>query len=149
VQKSYDKVNFRTLGTVPAAGTKFSPSTYNMVDNDMSSEFNYYRVIMKHNDGYTLTSDIILVRNNNVKQQMYVLTNPFNNTIRVRFARSPRSAVVFSLYDAGGKLVLRNTETGGSLIYYTNKGIGPIANGVYMLDAYAEGVHYTARLLKQ
>jgi len=149
VQKSYDKVNFRTLGTVHAAGTKFTPSNYSMVDNDMSSEFNYYRVIMKHNDGYTLMSETILVRNNNVKQQMFVLTNPFSNVIRVRFARSPRSAVVFSLYDAAGKMVLRNTETGGSYVYYYNKGIGPIASGIYTLDAYAEGVHYTVKLLKQ
>jgi trimeric autotransporter adhesin len=148
VEKSYDKSTWRTLGSVPAAGTKFSASTYSMIDNDMA-QLNYYRVRMKHSDGYVLLSEIILVRNDNVKQQMFVLTNPFTSVIRVRFARSPRSAVSFSLYDAAGKLVKRNTETGGSLVYYYNSGIAPVAAGVYTLDAYAEGVHYSAKLLKQ
>lgn len=149
VEKAYDRVNFRKIGTVPAAGTKFTPSTYNLVDNDMTSELNYYRVRMKHADGYVLMSEIILVRNNDVKQQMFVLTNPFRSAIRVRFARSPRSAVVFSLYDAAGKLIKRNTEGGGSLIYYSTSGQSALSAGVYVLDAYAEGVHYTVRLLKQ
>lgn len=149
VEKAYDKVNFRNIGTVAAAGTKFTTSNYTQVDNDMTSELNYYRVRMRHADGFVLMSDIILVRNNNIKQQMFVLTNPFRDAIRVRFARSPRSSVVFSLYDAAGKLIMRNTETGGSMIYYSTSGQNALSAGVYMLDAYAEGVHYTVRLLKQ
>jgi trimeric autotransporter adhesin len=149
IEKAYDKVNFRKIGTVAASGTKFTQSTYNLVDNDMTSEFNYYRVRMKHADGFVVMSDIILVRNNDVKQQMFVLTNPFRSAIRVRFARSPRAAVVFSLYDAAGKLIKRNTEGAGSMIYYSTSGQSALAAGVYVLDAYTEGVHYTVRLLKQ
>lgn len=147
IDKSYNGVDFRTLGSVQAAGNKLTPSSYNFMDPEVVQN-NYYRVRMMHSDGYVLVSDTILVKNDNVKQHMYVLTNPFDNTIRVRFARIPTRPVVFSLYDAGGKLVTRTSAWGGS-VYYTISAQKAVSRGIYVLEAYVEDKRYSARIMKR
>ncbi|MGB8190364.1 MAG: T9SS type A sorting domain-containing protein [Chitinophagaceae bacterium] len=148
VDKSYDGVNFRTLRTVPAAGNKFSPSSYTMNDPDVA-QYNYYRIRMKHSDGYLLTSDTILVKNDLIRQQMIVLGNPFSNNISVRFTRLPGSKLLFSLYDASGKLIKRTSQDGGRTVFYTISGQNAVSRGIYMLDVFVDGKHYTARVMKK
>lgn len=148
VEKSYDGVNFRRLGTVNAAGTKFSPSSYTFNDPEVV-QMNYYRIRMLHSDGYLLVSDMILVRNDNIQQQLYVLTNPFGGDIRVRFSRVPTGPVTFSLYDAAGKLIKRTSAAGGTTVLYALSGQNALAKGIYMLDAYVDGKHYPVRLMKR
>jgi trimeric autotransporter adhesin len=145
--KSFDKVNYRMIHTTPGAGTKLSPSTYSKADVDVG-QFNWYYVKMYHSDGYLLTSDTILVRNDLIRQQMIVLGNPFND-IRVRFTRMPGSQIVFSLYDAAGKLVARTTKNGGQTVYYTISGQNAVSKGIYVLDAFVDGKHHTARIMKK
>jgi trimeric autotransporter adhesin len=147
VDKSYDRINFRRIGSVPASGTKFTPSSYTLTDPE-KVEFNYYRVRMMHADGYVLVSDTILVKNDNAPQQMFVLTNPFQNEIRLRFARVPRSQVVLSLFDMGGKLIRKQSVAPSSTVFFNVSSFSPISSGVYVLDAYVDGKHYTARLKK-
>lgn len=145
--KSFDNVNYRMIDTKPGAGTKLSPSTYSKADVDVG-QFNWYYVKMYHSDGYLLTSDTILVRNDLIRQQMIVLGNPFTD-IRVRFTRMPGSQIVFTLYDAAGKLISRTTKNGGQTVYYTISGQNAVSKGIYMLDAFVDGKHYTARIMKK
>lgn len=145
--KSFDNVNYRLIHTTPGAGTKLSPSTYSKADVDVG-QFNWYYVKMYHSDGYLLTSDTILVRNDLIQQQMIVLGNPFTD-IRVRFTRLPGGPVTFTLYDAAGKLISRTTKTGGLTVYYTLSGQNAVSKGVYLLDAYVDGKHYTQRIMKK
>ncbi len=147
LDKSYDRVNFRTIATVNAAGNKLTPSAYTYLDADMA-QINYYRVRMYHSDGLLITSDTIMVKNDYVLQYMYVLTNPFDNNIRVRFARAPTGKVVFTLHDAAGKLIRQSSQGGGS-VYYAVSGENAISHGIYVLDALVDGKHYTVRLMKK
>jgi hypothetical protein len=146
LDKSYDGVNFRKIATVQAAGTKLSPSSYTYTDPE-KVELNYYRVRM-HSDGYLLVSNTILIKNDNAHQQMFVLTNPFRGDVRLRFARVPGGRVTFSLYDAAGKLIRRYSTWGGA-VFYAISGQNAVSKGIYVLDAYVDGKHYTARLLKE
>ena len=145
--KSYNNRDFRRITSVNAAGNKFSQSTYNYLDPEMA-QVNYYFVKMLHSDGYLLYSDTILVRNDNIPQQMIVLTNPFDNNIRVRFTRLPTKPVVFMLYDATGKLIRRDNAAGGS-IFYAISGQNAVSRGIYMLDAIVDDKHYTVRVMKK
>ena len=145
--KSYNNKDFRLISTVPAAGNKLSPSTYNYMDPEMA-QINYYFVRMFHSDGYQLRSDTILVRNDNIQQQMFLLTNPFDNNIRVRFTRLPTKTVVFTLYDASGKLIRKDNVPGGS-IFYAISGQNAVSRGIYVLDALVDDKHYTVRVMKK
>ncbi|HYE56572.1 MAG TPA: T9SS type A sorting domain-containing protein, partial [Chitinophagaceae bacterium] len=111
-------------------------------------------------DNYTLTytfengfsgfaAGIPGVKDEDLTQEMFVLTNPFRNDIRVRFNRLPANVVVLSLYDAAGKLVRKQSFAPSTSISFTLSAFTPVSSGVYMLDAYVDGKHYRTRLLKQ
>lgn len=146
--KSLDNVNYRLIHTAAGAGTKLSPSTYTKQDMDDVAQLTWYYVKMFHSDGFLLTSDTVLVRNDLVRQNMIVLGNPFND-IRVRFTRIPAGPVVFTLYDAAGKMISRTTRNGGQTVYYTLSAQNAVSKGIYVLDALVEGKHYTARIMKK
>jgi hypothetical protein len=149
VEKSYDGINFFQLTTVNGAGTKYSPSTYNYTDADFV-EIIYYRVRLLHSDGFVLLSNTILVRNTGAKQDMFVLTNPFSSQISIRFARVPVGNIVFSLYDAGGKLVKRSqfVSTGLTTIYnFSTTNI--VSRAIYFLDVFADEKHYRKQVMRE
>ncbi len=150
VEKSYDGVSFRKIGiSVNASGTKYSTTTYTFADNDRA-QVNYYRVRMFHSDGLILLSNTIQVRIDNIPQSLIVLTNPFNNDVRVRFTRIPSGRLVFSLYDAGGKLVKRFNADGNNTQVIFAFGVPNVASqGIYTLDAIVGGKHYTVRLMRR
>lgn len=147
LEKSYNGNDWRRIATVTAAGNKFSPSTYNHMDPELV-QVNYYRLRMLHSDGYVLMSDTVLVRLDNLQQQMSVLTNPFDDDIRVRFTRAPTAPVVFTLYDASGKRIRQNRIGGGSY-FYAISGQNAVSRAVYILDALVDGKHYTVRVMKK
>jgi hypothetical protein len=150
IEKSYNGTDFRVIGTATANGTKLSPTNYTYTDNEQV-EINYYRIRMHHSDGLVLLSNTILVKNDNAPQHLFVLTNPFNNDIRVRFGRVPRTPLLFSLYDATGRLIKRyQTNPGsGNLVNYNIKTESIAAAGVYILEVQVDGQKYTARVMKR
>ena len=149
VEKSYDGVNFRKVGTVRASGNKSTPTTYHFMDGE-NVELNYYRIKMLHTDDYVLMSKTALVKNRTAVQNMFVLTNPFRSEIKLRFSKVPKSQVVFSLYDMSGKLVKRYTQSMGADVAVFNTSTSNLAsNGVYLLDVYVDGQHYKAKVVKQ
>jgi trimeric autotransporter adhesin len=150
VEKSYDGVNFFQLTTVNGAGTKYTPSTYNYTDADFV-EIIYYRVRLLHSDGVVLLSNTIMLRNTGAKQELYVHTNPFGSQITIRFGRVPAAGtLVFSLYDAGGKLVKRSyfAQSGLSTIYNFNTS-NIVSTGIYFIDVFADGKHFRRQVMKQ
>lgn len=149
VEKSYDGINFRKVATVPASGNKFTATTYHFIDQE-NVELNYYRIRMLHQDEYVLVSRTTLLRNKNAVQAMFVLTNPFRNDIRLRFAKVPKTQLVFSLYDMQGKLVQRYTQAPSSdVAVFSTTTSRLVSNGVYLVDVLVDGRHYKAKLVKQ
>ena len=147
VEKSYDNVTFHKIGTVTAAGNKFSPSSYPFTDHE-NVQNNYYRIKMLHSDGYVLYSNTIYIKKD-APQKIFVLNNPFSTQINVRFGNIPTGPVVFSLYDAGGKLVKRYTATGGS-IQYTINTTDIASRAIYVLKINDAGKQiFSARVMKQ
>lgn len=150
IEKSYDSINFRKIGSMQATGNKLSPTTYSFIDKE-NVEINYYRVRLLHSDSYVALSNTLFIRNENAPQQMFVLTNPFSYEIRVRFGRVPRGPLVFSLYDAGGKQVQRYQSPAGSnnLVFFNINSANVVSRAIYILDVYVDGKHYKAKLMRQ
>src|SRR5687767_3479812 len=105
---------------------------------------------MKHQDSYVLVSRTTLVKNANAVQNMFVLTNPFRNDIKLRFSKVPKSQMVFSLYDMSGKLVKRYTQApSADVAVFSTSTANLVSNGVYVLDVLVDGKHYKSKLVKQ
>jgi hypothetical protein len=151
VEKSYNGTDFHRIGGIAAAGNTLNPSTYTYTDPE-NVQVNYYRIKMLHTDGYILYSNIILITNNNALQGLIITPNPFvGGQIVVRFRRVPAGSIACRLYDAAGKMVKQYpvAPSSANLVTYNFDGSGILANAIYVFDAFVDGKHYTARVMKK
>ncbi|WBO84439.1 beta strand repeat-containing protein [Hymenobacter yonginensis] len=109
VERSLDGVTFRTVGTVPAAGTSATPRTYSLLDQQLPAGVPvlYYRLQQLDQDGTFSYSPVRAVALSNAAPTRLTLApNPTTGaaTLRGAAAHAP-----VQLYDAVGRLVLTAT----------------------------------------
>jgi hypothetical protein len=91
-----------------------------------------------------------VVRNDAAQQQMFVLSNPFRNDIRLRFARVPETPVSIRVVDMQGRVVRSYMAPAGSnLITVDMNAVKVMSGGVYELDVTIDGKQYRSKLVKQ
>jgi hypothetical protein len=149
LQKSLDGVTYRTIATIPAAGSSSSTLNYSYNDREPLTEKNYYRLKSVDIDNSSRLSDIVLLKLAGAAQELQVLGNPFKNTIDVRFVKTPAGKPELKLTDMSGRVVARQVfGTGQQQIRFS---IPPAAlsNGTYILQASVDGQVYTTKLLRQ
>jgi hypothetical protein len=145
VEKSYDGVTFRKVATVRASGT----TNYSYTDRE-NAELNYFRVTMVYTDNETQKSNVVLIRKELlVKQEMYLLNNPFNNSLKVRFAKVPQTPVEIRLFDMQGKLVYSNRTAPAETAVFNLGNSGALLSGTYLLDIRVDGQRFQAKTVKQ
>jgi hypothetical protein len=79
--------------------------------------------------------------------QKLVVTNPFRTSLSLRLQTPPVSPVLIVLYDAGGRVVLKKTNTAGQVINL-NEGIGNLKAGIYFLNVFVDNRQYQVKLMK-
>lgn len=148
LEKSYDGINYQKIATVPAAGNSTTPKTYSHTDLE-AAEFNYYRLNMIDLDGSSKRSNVVLVKNPGITQDILVTTNPFNDFIGLRFTKLPKGELAYRLLDMSGKQIafgkMYNTLTTSIRIYPNTS----LSSGIYILQIENDGRKYSLRLLKQ
>ena len=148
VEKSYDGITFHRIGIVQAAGNKLLSSTYNYTDPE-NVQYNYYRIKMRHSDGYVLYSNTIFIKKDDAPQRLFISPNPFTNYITVQMARpSVNAAVVFSFYDMKGALVKRYLGPSNTSSFTINTD-DILSSGVYVLKVSYDGGKIVKTILKK
>lgn len=148
LEKSFDGISYRKIATIAAAGNSNTTLQYSYVDREPLTEKNYYRLKSVDIDNDSKLSNIVLLKLTGVKQDMQVLGNPFkNNTLVVRFVRSPEVKGELRLHDMSGRLLARRTIGPGEQLVSFN--IPAVATGTYILQAVINGKAYTAKVLKE
>jgi hypothetical protein len=148
LEKSIDGINYNKIVTIAAAGNSNSPKQYSYVDRQPLTEKNYYRLRSVDMDNAGKLSNIVLLKLTGVNQDMQVLGNPFkNNTLVVRFVKSPDEKGELRLHDMSGRLMARRTIGPGEQLITFN--IPAAAAGTYNLQAVINGKTYTAKVLKE
>lgn len=150
LEKSFDGVNFRTIATIPAAGNSNSLLHYSYLDREPAGEKNYYRLRSVDIDNRQKLSDILLITQADAKQGIYVLGNPFNDKIAIRFVSVPKGKVELRLTDMSGKLVAgaEYQQLTQSQVEFSLAG-SRLSKGVYLLQAFTDGAVYTSKVVKQ
>jgi hypothetical protein len=148
VQKSFDGINYSSIGTVKAAGNSNSKLSYHFKDAEYAMDNNYYRLNLVDKDGRNSLSNIVQIRNFKNSQGMFVLNNPFKNSLNIRFEKVPVGKIRLSLTDLSGKLMYA-ADVNNSLQQLRWDLPKEFASGVYILSANIAGRQYTAKILKQ
>jgi hypothetical protein len=150
IEKSLDGTTYGKLGEVKAAGNSNTERNYSFLDKEFAADYNYYRLEMVDKDNKSKLSDVVIVRNTKNSQGLFVINNPFNSYIDVRFGKVPQGQVKLQLTDVSGKLI--QTEIFNSLsqnIVRWNVPSKALSKGVYVLSAVADGKRYAIKVLKQ
>lgn len=135
VERSADgNSNWTVLTTIDGAGNSQVAKNYNAVDANPLSGVNYYRLKQVDINGNHEYSRIINVKMGVQKTSIFVLANPFHNTLSINFVSATPQLVSARLIDITGKQVAMEqwpVSNGNSTKYFSN--ISGLQHGMYIL----------------
>ena len=111
------------------------------------SELNYYRLKMVDIDGNFQYSHTILIKAPGARQNVWVLNNPFENSVRVRFAKTAGHVQCDVVNALGAKVYQRDFT--GSTELTLDFSATHIAAGVYFLRVNADGQLFIRKLIRK
>ncbi|HVE61700.1 MAG TPA: T9SS type A sorting domain-containing protein, partial [Chitinophagaceae bacterium] len=146
IEKSIDGINYHKIGSVNAAGNSASRKDYSFRDQQISP-LNYYRLRINDLDGENKLSNVVLIRNNAVTQNLWVVNNPFNSYIDIRFAKAATVAKL-QLSTINGAIVSEKmfANAAGQVRWNIPSNLSA---GTYILRAIVDGQVYSKKLIKQ
>jgi hypothetical protein len=146
LQKSFNGVDYFTLGKIKAAGNSNSAKKYDFKDLHIN-ESNYYRLKIEEENGYSTMSKVVLLKKaGGVQQNMTVLNNPITDFINLRFTKRSNQ-LQLQLYNLNDVLVNEKHFTNSAEHVKWNFSKYLIA-GTYILRVYADGELFTAKVIK-
>jgi hypothetical protein len=128
VQQSIDGVNWNDLSSMPASGTKNTPSFYSYTHNKPSNGINYYRILQLDSDGKYTYSDIRSANFSIEEAPFIVLGNLISNGNVAIQVNVPTG---ISLFSVDGKLLFKKRLNVG----LQNIDVSTYAKATYLLKA--------------
>jgi len=149
LEKSYDGAGFRRIATLPAAGISHSTLQYQYTDREPLSEHNYYRLKSIDADHDSRYSPTILVKLPGAQQDFYILGNPVQDRVRIRFVKPVQKEGEIRLVDMSGRVITRRQLATGIQQTELNLEAYGLRPGTYILQVMADGTLYSRKLLKE
>jgi hypothetical protein len=147
VQRSIDGYNYQTIAKINSTGNSAAPQDYLYLDHQAGA-VNYYRLRLTDNDGKTSLSKTVLIKIAGLPQKIYVLTNPFDNTIRLRLANQPQDHVNLQLFDMSGKLLISKVFKNAGNLIELDAPAAYLSRGIYLLKARVDSKTFVYRLIR-
>jgi photosystem II stability/assembly factor-like uncharacterized protein len=146
VEKSVDRVNFYNIGSVRAAGASTTRKDYSLTDQRLGDN-NYYRLKVVDVDGQFKYSQVVLIKFNQSKQNVWVVSNPIKDNIGVGFAKQGNQAKL-QLINLNGAVIAEKTVTNpsGQISWALPRSISA---GSYILRSVVDGELFTTKVVKQ
>lgn len=113
IQRSFDGINFMTVGKVNGAGTS-NNNDYNYDDNDLSNrpvQKVFYRLQLMDKNGYFNYSKILRFDWKQNGSTVTVFPNPAVNSLNLSFSQAKQGMVIISITDMKGVVVKKQTES--------------------------------------
>jgi Secretion system C-terminal sorting domain len=141
IQRSRDGISFDSIGVVAAAGNSTALLSYSFTDPAPFPGYNDYRLMLMNLDGTQQLSEIKRVWIGQ-STKIVVYPNPAKGFLTIENPGGLEGMV--TLYDAGGKVVLRQELTG----YGSTLSTGGFAAGVYhLVIVQQDGSKYQQQIL--
>jgi photosystem II stability/assembly factor-like uncharacterized protein len=148
LERSLNGISFEKISTVTAAGISNSPTHYSFLDRGPLTENNFYRLKCVDLDGTTKISNTVLVKLTSASQEMFVLGNPFGETIHVKFRKPAEAMGELSLLDVKGTLQARESIAPGDQVIDFEIS-SDLKAGVYFLKAVIGDLALIRKVIKR
>ncbi|MDX1954677.1 MAG: T9SS type A sorting domain-containing protein, partial [Chitinophagaceae bacterium] len=135
IQRSYDGVEFSSIGTQASAPNANGIGRYYFTDSKADTRSNriYYRIKMNEQNGSAQYSPVKMVQNTTVSgMSISVYPNPVNDQISVtRPANWQQSSLQYDLFNTSGHVVKTFRRSEGGMTDQLQ--VGELSKGVYIL----------------
>jgi hypothetical protein len=133
VQRSTDGINWKTIGTVLAAGNSTTVQQYSFTDTDPSIGTNHYRLVQHDIDNKKSYSKIVLAVFSKAGSGLKIFPNPVVNGTSTINLDQPS---VVTVYDGSGvKLMQKQFPAGASSLELSH-----LPKGTYFLKTQSDAV---------
>lgn len=147
VEKSYDGVNFYSIGTVKGAGNSTALMNYTFIDGtEKTSTVLYYRLKQTDFDGKFSYSEMIAVKNKaDETNEFFVFSNSFENKVYITSSSLQNTTAKYTLTDLCGRVLQSDIVTfNGTTSFDMNN----ISSGLYLLTLESEKNSKTFKISK-
>ncbi|MFL5740737.1 MAG: T9SS type A sorting domain-containing protein, partial [Flavisolibacter sp.] len=146
LEKSADGIHFYRIANIPAAGNSNSERKYSFRDRQLN-QMNYYRLRMNDIDGRSSLSQVVLVRYDQVSQNIWVVNNPFLTDLDIRFSLNASSAKMQLVSASGSVVQEKSWSHPANPLHWALP--GNLSKGNYILRAEVDGEPIFIKLVKQ
>lgn len=152
IERSYDGVNFVSVGTKQAAGNSFTDVQYSFADPiTISSGIIYYRLKTLDIDSKESYSKIVPLRlNGGVVKGFNIYPNPFSSDLKIEMNADKDAAVTVRISNAlGQSVVSRNAllQKGANVIVISE--LSALKAGMYVVELISEDGKQTQKIIKR
>jgi hypothetical protein len=146
IEKSTSGINYYKIGSVDATGNSSIKKDYTFTDSKLAS-INYYRLRINDNDGKKQFSQVVVIRYDDARQNVWVVNNPFNSYLDLRFAK-PGKQVKLQLINISGIIVDERiiTSAAGQERWSLPQNL---SKGTYVVKTIIEGNQFVNKVIKQ
>lgn len=152
IEKSFNGVDFFTIGIVGGAGTSQSLKSYKFIDDTQVEEIQYYRLRQNDYDGKYSQSQIIAVNkacNDVSTNYLNIYPNPASSDINIELKLYKKENITISIYDNTERLIKEeNSQTYEIGFNSINIDISNISHGIYILKVKTDNREFTHKIIK-
>jgi hypothetical protein len=106
VEKSTDGIHFKAMAEVAAVGNSKEAQTYNHADKNPSQGDNYYRLLLKDNDGSSRhIGNIVKVNFLDANSVVSIYPNPVSDALTVQTSQTEAANLQLRIMDISGQLI--------------------------------------------
>lgn len=125
IQRSYNGVEYNSIGDVQAKGNSSTETAYDFIDAEIKPGTNYYRLNMIDRDGSYEYSSIVILKAGKQTESLSVYPNPVANELVIASSRK----TTLNLIDGIGRIIKRlQTNIGNNRF-----DVSSLSNGIYYL----------------
>jgi uncharacterized repeat protein (TIGR01451 family) len=129
VQRSYDGINFDSIGFIPGNGNSSTLLHYSYTDKNLNAGILYYQLMQVDEDGTKEKSSAIAL--NQDQNSILLYPNPFTQHSTLRIIRAAQGKISVKIMAVTGQTVFSSDH------YFTNEDISlgaDLPDGVYILQ---------------
>lgn len=151
IQRSYDGIEFESIGEIAGNGTTNELTEYIYVDSNPLYGNNYYRLKQIDFDGaYEFSSTLFVSFESSLNRGLAVFPNPLiGDELNIQFEGSfEDEPISISVYDMTGRMVFENQFSSVSTGFTKTLMMSTIPNGNYVLNVNRNGITTNYSIIK-
>jgi len=145
LQRGIDGMHFEKIAVLNATGNDKTASNHYTYSDVKAAVIAYYRLLMINTDGTATYSNVVMLRNDDKKQNVRIYPNPASTTLSIE---GLNNVSTYSITDVSGRSIVPGTLINAEGTT-TSINVSNLSQGVYFLRLVSDENKQTIRFIKK